>query len=91
MLVRVTVQSQDFIRTVDAMAKWLAAEGIVVPVSTFSGDNDKRNISFGFSSDAEGKRFAERFGGELRSDQMASAAVAPGAGRAGHVGRVSEA
>jgi hypothetical protein len=65
-LVRVTVQSQDFIRTVDAMAQWLATEGIVAPLSTFSGDKDKRNISFGFSSDAESKRFAERFGGELR-------------------------
>jgi hypothetical protein len=65
-LVRVTVQSQDFISTVDAMAEWLAAEGIVVPLSTFSGDKEKRNISFGFSSDEESKRFAERFGGELR-------------------------
>jgi hypothetical protein len=65
-LVRVTVPGPDFIRVVDAMAKWLTAEGIEVPVSTFSGDMDKRNISFGFSSDAEGRRFAERFGGELR-------------------------
>jgi len=65
-LVRVTVSGQDFIRMVDAMAKWLTAEGIEVPLSTFSGDKDKRDISFGFSSDAEGKRFAERFGGELR-------------------------
>jgi len=66
-LVRVTVPSQDFIRTIDAMAKWLAEEGIVVPVSTFSGDKDKRNISFRFDSDAEGQRFAERFGGEMRT------------------------
>jgi len=50
------------------MAKWLATEGIVVPLSTFSGDKDNRNISFGFSSDVEGKRFAERFGGEVRPD-----------------------
>jgi len=75
-LVRVTVQSQDFIRMVDAMAKWLAAEGIVSPVSTFSGDKDHRNISFGFSSDAEGKRFAERFGGELRPDRGLLATIA---------------
>jgi hypothetical protein len=68
-LVRVTVQSQDFIPMIDAMAKWLAAEGIVVPVSTFAGDKDKRSISFGFSSDAEGRRFAEKFGGELRPDR----------------------
>jgi hypothetical protein len=76
-LVRVTVQSQDFIRTVDAMAEWLATEGIVVPLSTFSGDKDKRNISFGFSSDAEGKRFAERFGGELRPDRGSLTSIAP--------------
>ena len=66
-LVRVTVPSQDFIRTIDAMAKWLADEGIIVPVSTFSGDRDQRNISFRFDSEAEGKRFAERFGGETRT------------------------
>jgi hypothetical protein len=65
-LVRVTVQSKDFVHTIDAMAKWLAEEGIVVPVSTFSGDKDRRSISFGFSSDAESKRFAAKFGGELR-------------------------
>jgi hypothetical protein len=75
-LVRVTVQSQDFIRMVDVMAKWLAAEGIVTPVSTFSGDKDHRNISFGFSTDAEGKRFAERFGGELRPGRGSPAMIA---------------
>jgi hypothetical protein len=64
--VQVTVQGQDFIGMVDTMAKWLTAEGIEPPLCTFSGDKDKRNISFGFSSDVEGKRFAERFGGELR-------------------------
>jgi hypothetical protein len=51
---------------VDAMAKWLTDEGIEVPLCTFSGGKDKRDISLGFSSDAEGRRFAERFGGELR-------------------------
>jgi len=65
-LVRVTVQSREFIQLIDTMDEWLAAEGIVVPVATFSGDKDRRNISFGFSSDAEGERFAQRFGGELQ-------------------------
>ena len=65
-LVRVTVQSQDFIQLVDTMSKWLAAEGIVVPVATFSGGKDRRDISLEFSSDAEGERFAEKFGGELK-------------------------
>jgi len=51
---------------VAAMAEWLTAEGIEVPLCTFSGDKDKRNISFGFARDGEGRRFAERFGGELR-------------------------
>ena len=65
-LVRVTVASQDFMQLVDSMDKWLADEGIIVPVATVSGGKDRRNISFGFSSDAEGERFAERFGGELQ-------------------------
>ena len=63
---RVTVQGQDFIGMVAAMAEWLTAEGIEVPLCTFSGDKDKRNISFGFAHEGEGRRFAERFGGELR-------------------------
>ena len=65
-LVRITVASQDFIQLIDSMDKWLAAEGIVVPVATFSGGKDHRDISFEFSSDVEGERFAERFGGELQ-------------------------
>jgi hypothetical protein len=83
-LVRVTVQSQDFVRMVDVMAQWLAAEGIIVGLSTYSGDKDHRNISFGFSSDAEGKRFAERFGGELRPNLFGPAMTGGEAIRSDH-------
>jgi hypothetical protein len=71
-LVRVTVRSQDFVDMVLTMAKWLTDEGIMAPLSTYSGDMDKRNISFSFFSDAEGKRFAERFGGEVHTGHWAA-------------------